>query len=118
MRPKKVKGGHCFDIPLYGGKILVTTDRDSLSPRFTDDDISEYYGVTVFPDSTYKVAIGIFDGSINTLAHECAHAALTICAHHLIDNILVEQEAFCYLLGYIHEMTAKCVKLQRDDVNE
>ena len=118
MTPKKVKGGHCFDIPLYGGKILVTTDRESLTDRFIEDDLSSYYGITLYPRSTYMVAIGIFDGTINTIAHECAHAALTICEHNGIGNILKEQEAFCHLLGYIHEMTAKCVKLQRDEINE
>lgn len=45
--------------------------------------------------------IGVFDGQISTLAHECAHIAFFLLATVGIDARNDSGEAFCYLLGFM-----------------
>lgn len=53
--------------------------------------------------------VGIFDGNINTLTHEMAHAALHISNYLGLGNLYQSQEQFCYLIGHLVEEGAATV---------
>ena len=96
------KGLQTWDIPLYGGTVLMTND----AKRFWEAE--KYFGIededracagkAVWVDGGKHFIVGVFDKSIPTLVHECSHVSLFICQRVGIDPQSGNGEPFCYLL--------------------
>lgn len=50
-------------------------------------------------DGNYYVWIG--DGTFSTLVHELTHVCLFVAGRCQLEDIVENQEPFCYLLGYL-----------------
>ncbi|SPF82082.1 hypothetical protein [Pseudomonas phage GP100] len=56
-------------------------------------------------DGNYYVWIG--DGTINSLVHELSHVSLMVAARCQLEDIVKNQEPFCYLLGHLAQESMK-----------
>ena len=83
------------DIKTHGkaAKVLHTETPTHVSGCYSSH-INENTGEMVF-------LIGVFNGDDSVLAHECAHAAFGILLNAGVDPLEGNNEAYCYLLGYL-----------------
>jgi hypothetical protein len=90
----------------YKRSVYLVTDRKTLGQcqQFMGEDIwdaSRSGGVTmkmVHPKYGEMFFLGVFDGRLSTLAHECAHAVFMVLERVGIEPTDSHGEAFCYLL--------------------
>lgn len=111
MKPtfKLPKGVKFLQVPIYDTPILFIPSYkayEQVANLLGDyiDPAQHLAGVvTGVSHNDYNGLIcGVFDGSINTLVHECGHLAFAVMDNTGIPVDCVEhQEAYCYLLGYI-----------------
>jgi len=92
-----------FNIPIYGLKVEMYKDFDKFSNVFPHIyDKEDVHGLVC--------GTGVYIGrvSVNTLAHECLHLTLNIAEHVGLDKD--NQEALCYLHGWLFEKMYKFYK--------
>lgn len=112
IRKKGKPPAEFVSIPLYGPRVYFVWDRKTwkklhrwLEAPAEACDPGGSSGMTSIGqdprDSMPTICVGVFDGAVDTLAHECAHAAF--CTFELvgIDARSDMGEAFCYLLGWL-----------------
>jgi hypothetical protein len=98
-----------FPIPLYAGKVLLCMTPDewaSVAELYgSDPDTENCKGLSIryfTPEEGRIYAIGVFDGAIDTLVHELAHATF-----HLLGDVGVTledggaNEAFTYAQAWL-----------------
>lgn len=91
----------------YGDEVLFTRSQKEWrslvrrhgDPAYADVDLDGCNGITYYSPSGYIV--GVFADDPGTMAHECAHVALSILDGVGADVQEANQEPFCYLLGYL-----------------
>jgi hypothetical protein len=98
-----------FPIPIYNGKVMLTTTRDewaSVAATYdSDPDSDECKGLSIrhyTPNEGRIYVIGVFDGAIDTFVHELAHATFHILGDvgvELVDN--GANESYTYLIAYL-----------------
>lgn len=93
---------HCANVYLCRSREEWSQACDALD--CSRSDLSALSGAT----QTYRNAdtgetlylLGVFDGALSTLAHECAHIAFYVCRD---TGVVVEEaganETYCYLVG-------------------
>jgi hypothetical protein len=74
-------------------------DQRNLDPGY-EKDLTPMSGVMMYLEhaSGNFYMVGVFDKKVTTLAHECAHLAISILAGHGIPVTTENDEAFAYLL--------------------
>jgi hypothetical protein len=107
----KRKAPQVYPVPLFGGEVVVCRSRSEWAYAMRhyrqDDDSEKFAGGRAMSlvdvetrERTYL--IGVFDGSIGTLAHELGHVCF-----YIVDSVGVKiedggtNETFCYLLGHL-----------------
>lgn len=100
-------------------RIKITPYRSVLHITENFSDWSKTYtklsGLTIEAGSgglTYdnqdgNIYVWIGDGTLCTLVHELAHVSLMVAARCQLEDIVVNQEPFCYMLGYLVEESQK-----------
>lgn len=91
-----------YEIPLYRSLVQFTRSRKEFAAALADvgsyPDVSGMAGgVQELPHGNY--IMGVFDRSLSTLVHECAHLALSVVRNAGFQAEDGNQEPFCYLLG-------------------
>lgn len=88
-------------VPIFNVELFVTASRKVYEGwAFPDTDVASADGLT--GEDEGHIYIGIFDGRIATLAHECDHAAFTILEGCSIKVGAGEhEETHAYLLGWL-----------------
>lgn len=99
-----------FEIPVYGGYIHFFTDFDKFNrhhKKAQKEEVehalgwtSEYKG----KDGKTNIMIGVFDGSPQTLVHECIHAGLNVFERCQIDPTTESGEPFAYFVDCLFGM--------------
>lgn len=105
-----------FKLAPWPGTLVFTVDRGEWMELYAKRDGVDAYkyessmGLT-WDDSGYHL-VGVFDGSVGTLAHEMAHAAMDVLNHARTGDYTQgnNQEQLCYLLGHLVELTYSIVK--------
>lgn len=96
----------------------VFSDRGEFSNEYLDSedeemDLHGYQGITYKTETesgSLKFLVGIFDGSIGTVVHECTHIAIHIATHTGWEITVSSSEPFCYLLDNLVELTSPILK--------
>lgn len=100
-----------FKLAPWPGTLVFTVEREEWNRLYVKRDganVERYQtsaGLT-WDDEGYHL-VGVFDGTIKTLAHEMGHATMDILNHARTGNYTEghNQEQFCYLLGHLVELT-------------
>lgn len=92
----------------YPAKVWFTTDKTKFSKKRKEltgrtDDVTDSRGVCSSDDNHGNMVIGLFDVNSSTLVHELSHATINILEYVGIPITHQTSEAFCYLLGSLHE---------------
>lgn len=72
---------------------------EELAGRPLAEEYADALGLSACAGGTFLV--GVFDGTIKTLAHEMGHTAIDIMQHAGVKDFINDQEQFCYLLGHL-----------------
>ena len=111
-----------FEVPAYGGTVLLYSDRarwNAASKALTDeveaDDESSSGKVMrlVWPNGKSVYLAGIFVSSQSVIVHECGHIALFVCDRAGVDPTCSNGEAFCYLLDTLYTSMSQALKKRR-----
>lgn len=95
----------------YGCILHLTTNREEWLKKYKKLSGREHStegtdGLTYdHGDGNYYV--GVFEENLGTLAHELAHVCLDVTNRVGLGDITMEQEQFCYMLGYLTEQSLK-----------
>ena len=99
------------DVPIYGQRIYLVKDRETFAAccDWIGIEFVDCNGVSVqFENDGHTfILMGVFDGGAKVLAHEAAHAAFQILDLVGVDALEGNNEALCYLVGYIFEEAEK-----------
>ena len=106
QRPATVK---TCPVPLYGGSVWLAKSIEDIQACVAllgGDPPPDKAAGLAYPCAYHKRSkvylVGVYDGSISTLAHELAHTTFFILSDC---GVPVEpgahNEAFCYLLGHL-----------------
>lgn len=92
-------------VELYEQQVYFTKSRKEMNKVFPDDPV-DGEGIArrcVNKESGFTAFfIGVFDGDLSTLAHECTHISFFLLEHVGVDVKPGEpNEAFAYLTGYL-----------------
>lgn len=104
-----------IDVPIYDQVIYVAGNREKYREMMQwinadADEIDMIGGQSLQmqnKDGQTFIAIGVFEGDESVLVHECAHAAFQILSHVGVDPTERNNEAYCYLLGFIFREAKK-----------
>lgn len=106
-----------FEIPIYGGAVVLTTTRKGLRNAcasyslIAPEDIC--LGICLpaeCPDTGARLyVVGWFDGALSTLVHEFGHLTHFILMNAGIDPRDSNAETFCYLQDHL----LQCAGLDR-----
>lgn len=101
------------EIRPYGARLHFTTDPQAfLAERAKHTDQPLDLGIAAGCSSDFHEAmlhvVGVFDGSVTTLAHELAHVCIKVLGSVGIPIEQRTSEAFCYLL---EDLMAECLPL-------
>lgn len=102
-------------MPIYDQVIYVAASREKYREMMQwvgcdSDDIDKIGGQSLQmqnQDGNTFIAIGVFDYDEAILVHECGHAAFQILSHVGVDPTERNNEAYCYLLGFIYREAKK-----------
>ena len=88
----------------YGCLLHVTDDFDEWAKAYHR--LSGYIADTgsaglTFDNQDGNYYVGIFRNDLNTTVHELAHVCLMVAGRVQLGDIIIEQEQFCYLMGYL-----------------
>lgn len=105
-----------FKLAPWPGTLVFTVDRAEWMRLYSkrDGPNPELYqqsaGLT-WNDGGYCL-VGVFDGSVSTLAHELGHASMDILNYARAGDYREgqQQEQLCYLLGHLVELTYPLIK--------
>lgn len=106
MAKKLPKDAAKYDMKPYKRSVYMVTSRDDLATceKYMNHpvwDSSKAAGAMLYMESKFSSGIyfiGVFDGKITTLAHECSHAILELFLRQGLMAHDSQGEAFCYLL--------------------
>lgn len=109
MKPSRPKPAKEFQIPIYGGVVLLFKTRRAYENAVqfianSEIDTRGSCGIcTGLQDKEGRslYLIGWFDKTRSTLVHESGHLALNVLERAGMDPQDSGGEALCYLLGYI-----------------
>lgn len=107
MKPKFPKPAKQFEIPLYGGTVMLFKTPKAFEqavaylkvPRDEELVLAGTFMPLENDEGEALFLIGWFDGNRSTLVHEAGHLAIFVCKRVGIDPNDSAGEAFCYLLG-------------------
>jgi hypothetical protein len=102
-----------YTVPPYGMQVVFTdTVKEFHALRFHKDySVRELHGAF----DSGKVAdcvVGVFDGKLLTLVHECVHAASVILQACGIDPLSNNSEPLAYLVDHLTAIGSKRLKLR------
>ena len=108
-----------IDVPIYDQVVYVACSREKYREMMQwvgqeTGDIDLVAGQSRMmqnPSGHTFVAIGVFEGDESVLVHECAHAAFQVLSHVGVDPTERNNEAYCYLLGFIYREAKKRISL-------
>lgn len=99
-----------YEVPVYKCWILFTRSRAEFSQQAEAwgayEDTTGADGMVLESDQG-NFLVGVFTKTPGTLAHEMAHASLSIIKNAGFDAEAGNQEPFCYLLGHLVDHFAK-----------
>ena len=98
-----------FQIPIYNGKVLLCLTREewaSIALAYDGEpDTENCKGLSIryLNEEGRTYVVGVFDGTIDTFAHELAHAAFRILGDVgvPVEDEGAANEAYAYLLGWL-----------------
>ena len=98
-------------IPVYGGDIYFFVSAPELhryhKRRVKDEaDVGHPEGVTCTLDGSHDLLVGVFDGKVQTLVHECVHAAMYVFDRCEIDPRTETAEPFAYFVDALFALMA------------
>lgn len=91
----------------YNRILKVYTDQSKF-PKIDFEGYDSVHGITHVDGNS--IHVGIYDSSINTLAHEMVHAAYGILSQADIPITAENQEALAYLTGWLVQTTLDKLK--------
>lgn len=95
-----------WTIPVYGDVVVWYKDRSKMHSELSkacslpEDNFRQYNGILIELErkGDFFFALGVFNKSNSTLAHECAHLCFEVLKRHGVKVDADNDEAFCYLL--------------------
>lgn len=113
--PKALKGITSFQIPLFGGYVMLALDQQQFrqiedylgiekSQRVADSYFTECLGFcTEYESKTGAqcVLVCVNDWRLDTLVHEIAHAAFMVCDRKGVETSSGKRETFAYLIDHM-----------------
>ena len=105
-------------IHLYGSSIYAFNSRKGFekAAAYMNVDVSHYGtdGISLpledKKDGSSIYILGIFDGKLDTLVHECAHITHFVAQKTGWDSSAGNGEPYCYLIGHIFKKLERFVK--------
>lgn len=111
-----------FDVPTYGGSVLLYSDRAkwhaaeaalSGETDYKDGNPRGAVARLVFADGKAVYIVGLFCRDPAIIAHECGHLALFVFDRAGVDPICGNGEPFCYLLDTLYTTVSQALKKRR-----
>ena len=98
-----------FDIPIYGGKVLVFNDKEEYKERYEDlegedpeiDNLLGSMNEATDDEEHMIYFIGVFDKDEDTLLHEITHLAVAVAEYRAWEICEKTTEPFAYLLEFL-----------------
>ena len=108
-----------IDVPIYDQTIYIADSREKYREmmEWVKSDTRDIHIVggqsrqMQNQDGQSFIAVGVFDNDESTLVHECAHAAFQVLSFVGVDPTERNNEAYCYLLGFIFREAKKRISL-------
>ncbi len=100
------------DIPVYGGTLYFFTDFAKFNAhhkKAQKEEVENALGWTASYDEggKHNLLIGVFDGSPQTLVHECIHAGMYVFERCNIDPTAESGEPYAYFVDYLYGLLVR-----------